>query len=455
MTGRSRGRRLGGRGSGRGSSRFRIAAGMVEVPRIPMRDPETAIMADAEVTESKRFCSNCGKAVGRGAEGKPGNPEGSCASCGTAYSFRPKLVRGDLVGGQYEVLGCLAYGGLGWIYLAKDRNVSDRWVALKGLIDSGDASAMQAAVAEQQFLAEVEHPNIVKIYNFVQHPDPQTRRATDYIVMEYVSGRSLRQLALSNVDSSGWVAALPLAQVIAYGMEVLPALGYLHSVGLLYCDLKPDNVIQTEDALKLIDLGAVRRMDDMSSPIFFTSGYAAPELATEGPSVASDVYTVGRMLAVLSFDFVGYTSTHRHDLPGPGEVPLFALFDSYYRLLLRATDPDPDRRFSSAEEMAEQLAGVLREVVALSTRTPRPARSTVFGPELCTFGSEVITTDEQTARSRPPDTSEVIDALPVPQADVADPAAGLLSTAGVTEPEQLLEALSGAPGGSLEAPLWR
>ena len=72
------------------------------------------------------------------------------------------------------MVGCLAHGGLGWIYLAVDRNVADRWVVLKGLLDTGDEDALAAAVAERQFLAEVEHPLIVEIYNFVQHLDQRT-----------------------------------------------------------------------------------------------------------------------------------------------------------------------------------------------------------------------------------------------------------------------------------------
>ena len=90
--------------------------------------------------------------------------------------------------GQYKVAGCLAHGGLGWVYLAQDRNVSDRWVVLKGLLDTGDESAMAAAIAERRFLAQVEHPNIVRIYNFVQH------EGAGYIVMEYVGGQSLKDL---------------------------------------------------------------------------------------------------------------------------------------------------------------------------------------------------------------------------------------------------------------------
>jgi len=78
-----------------------------------------------------------------------------------------------VVGGQYEVVGCLAHGGLGWIYLARDRNVSGRWVVLKGLLNSGDPDAYAAAISERQFLAEVEHPLIVEIYNFVM---PRRRR---------------------------------------------------------------------------------------------------------------------------------------------------------------------------------------------------------------------------------------------------------------------------------------
>ncbi|HKN99179.1 MAG TPA: serine/threonine protein kinase, partial [Pseudonocardiaceae bacterium] len=107
-------------GSSRGtgaSRRGMLGAGLVEVPPVPYRDPSEAVLANPEVAERKRFCSNCGNPVGRGRDGRPGRTEGFCRECGTAYSFTPKLAPGDLVGGQYEVLGCIAHGGLGWIYL--------------------------------------------------------------------------------------------------------------------------------------------------------------------------------------------------------------------------------------------------------------------------------------------------------------------------------------------------
>jgi serine/threonine-protein kinase PknG len=447
-TGSNTGRRTGSRTSARG----RLGAGLVEVPMVPYRDPTSAVMTDPVVGESKRFCGQCGAPVGRGVDGKPGEAEGECPKCGAWFSFKPRLKHGDVLGGQYEVLGCLAYGGLGWIYLAKDHNVSDRWVVLKGLIDTGDQTAMASAVAEQRFLAEVEHANILKIYNFVQAPDPRTGTSVGYIVMEYIGGQSLRQIALEHHRTIGRAEPLPIGQVLAYGLEILPAMGYLHSVGLLYCDLKPDNVIQTDQTLKLIDLGAVRRDDDYESPLFFTLGYSAPELAERGASIASDIFTVGRTLAVLSIEFTGYTSKYVHSLPSPDEAPLFKLFDSYYRVLRRATHPDPDRRFHSAEEMAEQLTGVLREVMSLGTGRPRPGISTVFGPEPRTFGA-TVQTGERGVSLMVPDPSEVVGSLPVPQVDTDDPAAGVLAATVTSDLNELIEALTHAPQNSVEVRL--
>lgn len=342
--------------------------------------------------ERKRFCSrsDCGAPVGRARGDRPGRTEGFCTKCGHPYSFVPKLHEGNIVHGQYEVVGCLAHGGLGWVYLAIDRAVSDRWVVLKGLLDTGDQDAMEAAISERRFLAEIEHSNIVRIYNFVEHLDQRTGSMDGYIVMEYVGGKSLKEIANERRTAAGKRDPLPVEQACAYGIEALEALGHLHSRNLLYCDFKVDNAIQTEDQLKLIDMGAVRRMDDNESAIYGTVGYQAPEVAEVGPSVASDLYTVARTLAVLTFDFQGYTNVFVDSLPDPDNIEVFRTYESFYRLLVRATDPDPARRFSSAREMAEQLTGVLREVVALQTGRPRPSLSTLFGPELRVTDTELF-----------------------------------------------------------------
>lgn len=456
------------RGSGSLGTRGRLGAGLVTVPPVPRPDPRTAVLENPEVPERKRWCSSCDTPVGRGRGDRPGRTEGFCTRCGSAYSFSPKLLRGDLVGGQYDVMGCLAHGGLGWIYLAVDRRVNDRWVVLKGLLDTGDEDALAVAIAERRFLAEVDHPNIVRIINFVEHPDPRTGSTDGYIVMEYVGGRSLKEIANSRRAVDGHREPLPVEQAIAYALEALPALGYLHSRGLVYCDFKVDNVIQSEDTLKIIDLGAVRRLDD-DGPIYGTVGYQAPEIATEGPSPASDLYTVARTLAVLTFDFPGYTTTHRESLPGPDEVEVFARYESFHRLLLRATDPDPGQRFSSAEEMAEQLTGVLREVLSLQDDLPRPAASTLFGPELRVAGTDLVPPEAAVEppaarRARPaatpvlpgpprvalPDARAAGLALPMPRIDPADPNAGLLTALVATAPAEVLAALRGAPAPSPE-----
>jgi serine/threonine-protein kinase PknG len=417
------------------SARGRLGAGIVSVPRIPRVDPVTAILADPQVPEGHRFCGNseCHRPVGRGSDGQPARREGFCTHCGTRYSFVPKLSRGDVVGGQYEVQGCIAHGGLGWIYLAIDRNVHNRWVVLKGLINSSDADAMAAAAAEVLALAEVEHPNIVRIYNFVEHVD-SAGVPVGYIVMEYVGGQSLKQIRKARNGP------LPPDQAVAYIIEIAPALDYLHSQGFAYCDFKPDNVIQADEQLKLIDLGAVIAMDDTESSLFGTVGYQAPEIAHTGPTVASDVYTVGRTLAVLVMEI---PQSHGHfieQLPEPEDVPVLAKHESLYRAVVRATDPEPERRFSSMAEMADQLTGVLHEIAAADDGIERPRMSTYFSPQRAVYG---------TGRDVPTEPAEVIAALPVPVVNSDDSGAAVLATTSGTPIAQLEHVLFRADSGEL------
>jgi serine/threonine-protein kinase PknG len=487
VSGKSTGRSVSVRGSGSSAGstgRGRLGAGLVEVPGVPRPDPREMVLENPEVPERKRFCSrsDCGAPVGRSRGERPGRTEGFCTKCGHPYSFVPKLKSGDIVHGQYEVAGCLAHGGLGWVYLAVDRAVSDRWVVLKGLLDTGDQDAMAAAISERRFLAEIEHSNIVRIYNFVEHLDQRTGSLDGYIVMEYVGGKSLKEIANGRRSTDGKRDPLPVEQACAYGIEALEALGHLHSRNLLYCDFKVDNAIQTEDQLKLIDMGAVRRMDDEESAIYGTVGYQAPEVAEVGPSVASDLYTVGRTLAVLTFDFQGYTNVFVDSLPDPDHIEVFRRYESFYRLLVRATDPDPARRFASAQEMSEQLTGVLREVVSLQTGRARPSLSTLFGPEVrvtdtelfpkldgevSRLGARVVPTrGKATATSAGTAvvgaTRAIVKdvhapvaalALPVPHVDPSDPNAGFLAGLMTTAPAELLGALAAAPAPSAESRL--
>ncbi|EID09556.1 serine/threonine-protein kinase PKNG [Mycobacterium xenopi RIVM700367] len=420
----------------------KLGGGLVEVPRVPYTDPLEALMQNPVVPESRRFCWNCGRPVGRsGPDGRAAS-EGWCPYCGSPYSFLPQLNPGDIVAGQYEVKGCIAHGGLGWVYLAFDKNVNDRPVVLKGLVHSGDAEAQKMAMAERQFLAEVVHPSIVQIFNFVQHPD-RHGEPVGYIVMEYVGGQSLKRAKGEK---------LPVAEAIAYILEILPALGYLHSIGLVYNDLKPENIMLTEEQLKLIDLGAVSRINSFGY-LYGTPGYQAPEIVRTGPTVATDIYTVGRTLAALTLNLPTRNGRYVEGLPD--DDPVLAKYDSFARLLRRAIDPDPRRRFVSAEEMSGQLMGVLREVVAQDTGVPRPGLSTIFSRSRSTFGVDLLVahTDvylDGQVHSEKLTAKEIVTALQVPLVDPADVAAPLLQATVLSQPVQTLDSLRAFRHGSLD-----
>jgi serine/threonine-protein kinase PknG len=401
-----------------------VLATIADLPSVPYRDPATAVMADPQVPEEKRFCANsaCGKPVGRSRDGRPGLTDGFCRHCGTQFSFTPKLAKGDLVGDQYRVLGCLAHGGLGWIYLASDENLDGRWVVLKGLLNTMDPEALRVAEAERRFLTTVDHPNIVKIYNFVR------AGGHSYIVMEYVGGQSLHELRRQG--------PLPLREALMYGREILHAFGYLHEQGLVYCDLKPANVIRVGKGLKIIDMGAVQPFGSPVGSSWVTPGYHAPELETRPSSVASDLYTVARTLAVLAVP--GWSPTSG-GVPNP--LPDDCGHPSFTRLLRRATAPDPADRFQSAWEMEEQLVGVLREVCALEEGVPYPAMSSLFGPERTAVGTALSESREQVFG--PLDPRAAAAALPVPLTDPGDPAAGALAGLLGSEGPELLAQLAG------------
>ncbi|ART72580.1 serine/threonine protein kinase [Mycobacterium dioxanotrophicus] len=421
----------------------RLGGGLVEIPRVPERDPLTALMTNPVVAESKRFCWNCGKPVGRSSPDGKALSEGWCPNCGSSYSFLPQLSPNEIVADQYEIKGCIAHGGLGWVYLAFDHNVNERPVVLKGLVHSGDAEAQAIAMAERQFLAEVTHPGIVKIYNFVEHDDKHGN-PVGYIVMEYVGGTSLKQAKGTK---------LPVAEAIGYMMEILPALGYLHSIGLAYNDLKPENIMITEEQLKLIDLGAVSRLNSYGY-LYGTPGYQAPEIVRTGPTVATDIYTVGRTLAALTLNL--RTRKGRYVDGLPSDDPVLTKYDSFGRLLRRAIDPDPRRRFATAEEMSSQLLGVLREVVATDSGLPRPGLSTVFSPSRSTFGVDLLVahTDvyvDGQVHSEKLTAQEIVRALPVPLVDRTDVGAPMLVASVLSQPVHTLDQLRAARHGALDA----
>jgi serine/threonine-protein kinase PknG len=341
-TGRSTARQLGGHPLAR--------------PALPPMDP-LASLVEGTVPERKRFCSSCDTPLKR--------ESGYCPKCGQEYSFVPTLAPGEVVAEKYEIKGTIAFGGLGWIYLALD-TVLNRWVILKGLLNSKDPHMLEVAVQEREYLAAVKHPNIVAIYDFV------ARGAEGFIVMECVNGKTLMKL---RKEAGG---PLPVPEAISYVIEILPALGYLDEMGLVYCDFKPENVMVEEETVKLIDMGAVRKVDEQGGDIYGSKGYTAPE-ARNAPTPVSDLYSVARALAVLvaNFDFQG---KYAQSLPDPSECEVWQKHEGLYRFLLKATRPKAEERFQTAGEMAEQLVGVLREIIG-ETDTLGHVESAIFDPD--------------------------------------------------------------------------
>lgn len=300
--------RISRRGSSHGSSSRRraLGGGLVQMPIIPSMDPLLKIMKNPRVPESKCYCPNCKKKV---------NPEKNfCTNCRTPYNFKPALSAGNIVAGQYEIKGPMAFGGLGWIYLGMDLKLN-RWVVLKGLLNSKDEASALAAAEEKKFLSAVKHGKIVGIYNFVNHKNEQ------YIVMEYVGGKTLKEIKKEN-------GSLNPEQAISYILGILPAFSYLHEQKLVYLDFKPDNVLQEGEDVKLIDMGAVRKIDDQNGDIYTTPGFHPPELDNNCDkndpfymvvNETTDLYTIARSLLVLMLDFSN-TGTHKYTIPAPNEL---------------------------------------------------------------------------------------------------------------------------------------
>jgi serine/threonine-protein kinase PknG len=258
--------------------------------------------------------------------------------------------------------------------------------------------------------------------------------------MEYVGGTSLKQILKARMSAAGGAYdPLPVDQALAFVIEILPAFQYLHDLGLVYCDFKPDNLIQVGDAVKLIDLGGVRHIDDQESAIYGTVGYQAPEVAEVGPTVASDIWTIGRTLLVLCMEFRGYQTTYLSSLPDPASTPLFQKYDSLYWLIAKCCALDPDDRFASADELRTQALGVLREVVAATTE----------GTALTSSASALFTTPAvSTARVE-------WSQLPWLRPDTTDPQHSWLTSVAPGSPDNRLADLAKAPEDTAEVWLAR
>ncbi|KAK1179849.1 protein kinase [Streptomyces sp. NBS 14/10] len=426
--------------------------GLMDLPRVELPSLRDLVIDDPQPPKQGQPCAGCDETVGAAYAGQPALWTGVCHHCRHPFDFTPQLRPGDLLGGQYEVVGGVAYGGLGWVYLAEDTQLDRQPVAIKGLINDDDETAQRAAIEERRYLTMLDHPGIVSIINYVRHPARGSGRPQGYIVMEFVAGVTLSTIGDYIARSDPHFDGNRVYQhILTYGALILDALEYLHGEKLVYCDLKPNNVMHHEGRVKVIDLGAVRQLGQRDGLPVIINKLAAPEVAHHGatPTELHDLYGVGKTLKNLS-DKVSRAAQRPPGLGG----------ESYDRLLARATAYDPRRRFGSAREMAEQLRGVLREIHSLRLEREQPEPSTLFAPTAALLDSGLgrIPGLERwlTGEARPvladgrPAPKRVPPGLPVPFPDAKDPGAALLNTPTDSGPRRLIEQLRAFPHESAE-----
>jgi len=317
----------------------------------------------------------------------------------------------DIIAGRYEVKRVIDSGGSGVAYLARDRNLNTD-VVLKLL----HARIAETARRERDALVALRHDNIVRILSY--EPDGP------YLVLEHVPGAPISARSDDRLEV-----------VLAHGLQILQALDYLHARGLWHCDVKPGNIIRfcersavgPRDRVRLIDFGAVRTVHDNGPVTSYTEAFAPPitDREHQHPTAGFDLFCLGQTLKNLC-------RSHLHGIAAPGA-------DSLRLLLDRATDRRaPERRFVSARQFAEQLSGVVRQIVAVAPAGRQVTRpSALFGSmteplhgglgaprPLGHWVTASVAQDASLTMPAPfttPTATEVAAALPAPLADPDDP----------------------------------
>ncbi len=271
---------------------------------------------------------------------------------------------------RYVIRRKLGSGGMADVYLAEDQELGRR-VALK-LLDERHASDEQFVERfrrEAQSAAGLNHPNIVSIF------DRGRAEGTYYIAMEYLDGRTLKELLIRNGPT-------PVPIAIDYARQILGALSFAHRNGIIHRDIKPHNIIVGPDGrLKVTDFGIARsgasQMTEAGS-IVGTAQYLSPEQARGAPvDPRSDLYSLGIVLYEMLTGQVPFTGDtpveiamkHLSQVPEPpSKLRPDVVPHDLDAVVMRALAKDPDQRYASAEEMDADLARVARGV-AVSRET--------------------------------------------------------------------------------------
>ncbi|MFT6794716.1 MAG: hypothetical protein ACJAR1_002730 [Rubritalea sp.] len=267
----------------------------------------------------------------------------------------------------HDIVSFIAQGGMGAVYLATQRSL-DRPVAIKILPQEfgEDEDYRVSFETEAKAMAKLNHSNLVGIYDFGDI------NGMLYIIMEYIPGRSLFDIAHGDQ-----VDQLEAARLIA---DMCQGLDHAHTAGMLHRDIKPANVLIDDEAKpKIVDFGLARPLgeEQTAGVVFGTPGYTAPEVLTDPLAVdqRSDIFSMGVML---------YEMLTGH-LPRNPIVPASAVSGSdtrFDRILNKAIHPDPAQRYDSSGEMAlalEDLITKFEQAPGLLRSGPLARQSKVLG----------------------------------------------------------------------------
>ena len=271
---------------------------------------------------------------------------------------------------RYEVLELIGRGGTADTYRALDKS-QDREVAIKILIDrSNDVN--KRFLREAQATTRLKHPCIVQVL------DVGEENGISYIVMELVRGKTLRDLEGGSIS---------YRQALTFLVDILEALDFAHSGGIIHRDIKPSNIMTVDDGkhVKVMDFGLARRTSDMTQTtqtgqIVGTIGYLAPERFLSKPAdVRSDLYSVGIVMyeiftGTVPFrndkdDLVATIFSHVHDAPTPPHEINRNIPEPLERVIMRAIDKDPGKRYQTARDFMNDLHVLLSPAPA-ATRPP-------------------------------------------------------------------------------------
>jgi serine/threonine protein kinase len=268
--------------------------------------------------------------------------------------------------GKYRIKSELGRGGMGAVYLAEQMGLG-REVAIKELIPSAaaDPTALMRFMQEAQVMARTSHPNLVQVHDLEQIGE------ANYIVLEFVRGKSLRE----RVNQG----EIPLPQTFAVMHGVLQALDYAHKRAIVHRDMKPENVLLSDEgAVKVADFGIARLTDDTGTgstatktgTTVGTPQYMSPEqVASSKVDGRSDLYSAGIMFYELVVGQPPFTASesdgpftlmakHVQAPPKPPSVHKPGLDLRLEEVILKSLSKRPEERYQTGQEFDDAMSRV-------------------------------------------------------------------------------------------------